>query len=42
MLKHFYLLSFFFVFNINLNAQNLDDDLIKANGLYNNKNHSRN
>ena len=40
MLKHFYLLSFFFVFNLNLKAQNLDDDLTKANGLYNEKNYS--
>lgn len=40
MLKHFYLLSFFFVFNLNLKAQNLDDELTKANGLYNGKNYS--
>ena len=40
MLKHFYLLSFFFVFNLNLKAQNLDDELKKANGLYNGKNYS--
>ena len=40
MLKHFYLLSFFFVFNLNLKAQNLDDELTKANGLYNGKDYS--
>jgi tetratricopeptide (TPR) repeat protein len=37
MLKRFYLLSFFFVINLNLKAQNLEDDLRKANGLYNEK-----
>ena len=40
MLNHFYLLSILLVFNLNLKAQNLDDDLIKANGLYNEKNYT--
>ena len=40
MLKHFYLLVIFFAFNLNLKAQNLDNDLIKANELYNEKNYS--